>query len=32
VDTDLSRAECGGRDWCAPAVVGTLTLNLPPLY
>ena len=32
VDTDLSRAECGGRDWCAPAVVGTLTLSLPPLY
>lgn len=30
-DTDLSRAECGYRDWCAPAIVGTLMVDLPPL-
>jgi uncharacterized protein (TIGR02001 family) len=31
-DTDLSRSECGfNPDVCGPAVVGTLTINLPPI-
>jgi uncharacterized protein (TIGR02001 family) len=33
IGTDLKPAQCGylRNDWCAPAVVGTLTLNLPYL-
>lgn len=31
VGTDLSRAQCNYlmADWCSPALVGTLTLELP---
>ena len=32
VDTDLSKVECGfNRDVCGPAVVGSVTVALPPL-
>lgn len=31
VDTDLSRAECGGTDRCEATLVGTVTLDLPPV-
>ena len=32
-DTDLSRRDCGfNPDICGPAVIGTLTVSLPPIY